>query len=86
MALERLNFDGQKPEKLLERILISSTKPGDLVLDSFGGSGSTGATAHKMKRRWIMVEIGDHADTHIVPRIQRVIAVSYTHLTLPTKA
>jgi adenine-specific DNA-methyltransferase len=56
-----------------ERILQLSTNPGDLVLDSFGGSGTTGATAHKMGRRWIMVELGEHCDTHIVPRLKKVI-------------
>ncbi|MGX9686130.1 site-specific DNA-methyltransferase [Deinococcus wulumuqiensis] len=73
MALERLNFDGQKPEALLQRILQLSTNSGDLVLDSFGGSGTTGAVAHKMGRRWIMVELGEHAHTHIIPRMQKVI-------------
>lgn len=73
MALERLNFDGQKPEALIQRILQLSTNSGDLVLDSFGGSGTTGAVAHKMGRRWIMVELGEHAHTHIIPRMQKVI-------------
>jgi adenine-specific DNA-methyltransferase len=50
-----------------------ATNPGDLVLDSFAGSGTTGAVAHKMGRRWVMVEIGDHAETHIVPRLKKVI-------------
>lgn len=62
-----------KPEQLIRRVLLIATEPGDLVLDSFAGSGTTGAVAHKMGRRWIMVEIGDHADTHIVPRLQKVI-------------
>lgn len=66
-------FDNPKPEKLLQTILTISTNPGDLVLDSFAGSGTTGAVAHKMGRRWIMTEIGDHAETHIVPRLQKVI-------------
>lgn len=66
-------FATPKPERLLQRILEIATNPGDLVLDSFAGSGTTGAVAHKMGRRWIMVEIGDHADTHIVPRLQKVI-------------
>lgn len=66
-------FDTPKPERLIQRILMLATAPGDLVLDSFAGSGTTGAVAHKMGRRWIMVEIGDHADTHIVPRMQKVI-------------
>lgn len=66
-------FGTPKPEKLLKRILTLATNPGDLVLDSFAGSGTTGAVAQKMGRRWIMVEIGDHADTHIVPRLTKVI-------------
>lgn len=66
-------FDTPKPERLLHRILALSSNPGDLVLDSFAGSGTTGAVAHKMARRWIMVELGDHCDTHIVPRMQKVI-------------
>lgn len=64
---------GKKPEALLERILSFVTQPGDLVLDSFGGSGTTGAVAHKMGRRWIMVELGEHCHTHIIPRLQKVI-------------
>lgn len=66
-------FDTPKPERLLKRILEIATNPGDLVLDSFAGSGTTGAVAHKMGRRWIMVELGDHAVTHIVPRLKKVI-------------
>lgn len=66
-------FATPKPEKLMKRILDVATGPGDLVLDSFAGSGTTGAVAHKMGRRWIMVELGEHAKTHIVPRMQKVI-------------
>ena len=66
-------FDTPKPEKLIERILHLATNPGDLVLDSFAGSGTTGAVAHKMGRRWIMVELGEHCHTHIIPRLQKVI-------------
>jgi adenine-specific DNA-methyltransferase len=68
-----LPFDTPKPERLVERVIRIATNPGDLVLDSFAGSGTTGAVAHKMGRRWIMVELGDHAKTHIVPRMQKVI-------------
>ena len=64
---------GKKPEALIKRCLDLGSDPGDLVLDSFAGSGTTGAVAHKMRRRWIMVEIGDHADSHVVPRLQKVI-------------
>jgi adenine-specific DNA-methyltransferase len=67
------SFDTPKPERLIERTLNIATKPGDLVLDSFAGSGTTGAVAHKMGRRWIMVELGEHCHTHIVPRLQKVI-------------
>ena len=66
-------FDTPKPERLLKRIIEIATNPGDLVLDSFAGSGTTGAVAHKMGRRWIMVELGEHAHTHIVPRLRKVI-------------
>ena len=66
-------FDTPKPEKLLQRIIHLATNPGDLVLDSFAGSGTTGAVAHKMGRRWIMVELGEHCHTHIIPRLQKVI-------------
>lgn len=66
-------FDTPKPEKLMERILTLGSNPGDLILDSFAGSGTTGAVAHKMGRRWIMVELGEHCDTHIIPRMQKVI-------------
>jgi len=64
---------GKKPEQLLKRIIEISTNKGDIVLDSFGGSGSTGAVAHKMGRKWIMVELGDHCHSHIIPRLQKVI-------------
>ncbi|WP_313607231.1 site-specific DNA-methyltransferase [Atlantibacter hermannii] len=66
-------FDTPKPEKLIQKILQISTGEGDLVLDSFAGSGTTGAVAHKMRRRWIMVELGEHCETHIVPRLKKVI-------------
>lgn len=66
-------FATPKPEKLLHKILTIATDPGDLVLDSFAGSGTTGAVAHKMGRRWIMVELGDHCETHVVPRLKKVI-------------
>ncbi|WP_371398749.1 site-specific DNA-methyltransferase [Algimonas porphyrae] len=66
-------FATPKPEKLLNRIYEVATKPGDLVLNSFAGSGTSGAVAHKLGLRWIMVEVGDHAESHILPRIQKVI-------------
>ena len=67
-------FATPKPERLLEKILTLATNPNDLVLDSFAGSGTTGAVAHKMSRRWIMIELGEHCHTHIIPRLQKVIA------------
>jgi len=66
-------FATPKPERLMSRIIQIASNPGDLVLDSFAGSGTTGAVAHKMGRRWIMVELGEHCHTHIVPRLQKVI-------------
>ncbi|MEN2470696.1 site-specific DNA-methyltransferase [Burkholderia sp. GS2Y] len=66
-------FATPKPEKLMRRVIALATNPGDLVLDSFAGSGTTGAVAHKMGRRWVMVELGEHCSTHIVPRLKKVI-------------
>lgn len=66
-------FSTPKPEGLLERIIHISSNEGDLVLDSFAGSGTTGAVAHKMGRRWIMIELGEHCHTHIIPRLKKVI-------------
>ncbi len=66
-------FATPKPERLLQRVIHIATNPGDLVLDSFAGSGTTGAVAHKMGRRWIMVELGEHCHTHIIPRLKKVI-------------
>ena len=66
-------FDTPKPERLLKRVLEIATNPNDLVLDSFAGSGTTGAVAHKMGRRWILVELGEHCHTHILPRLKKVI-------------
>ena len=67
-------FSTPKPEKLLCRVLTVATNEGDLVLDCFGGSGTTFAVAQKMKRRWIGVEVGNHADTHIIPRLKKVLS------------
>ena len=64
--------NGKKPEALVERILNMTTAPGDLVLDSFLGSGTTAAVAQKMGRRYIGVELGQHAYTHCVPRLKMV--------------
>lgn len=67
------SFDTPKPERLIERILHIATNPSDLVLDSFLGSGTTAAVAHKMGRRYIGIEMGDHAVTHCAPRLKQVI-------------
>jgi len=66
-------FSTPKPERLLERILTISSKPGDIVLDSFLGSGTTTAVAHKMGRKYIGIEMGAHAVTHCVPRLRQVV-------------
>ena len=66
-------FGNPKPEMLVNRILQLATNPGDLVLDSFLGSGTTAAVAHKMGRRYISIEMGEHAVTHCVPRLRKVI-------------
>lgn len=66
-------FETPKPERLINRIVDLGSKEGDWVLDSFAGSGTTGAVAHKKNRKWIMVELGDHAKTHVIPRMKAVI-------------
>lgn len=65
--------NGKKPEFLIARILEMSTNEGDLVLDSFLGSGTTAAVAHKMNRKWIGIELGDHCYTHCEPRLHQVV-------------
>lgn len=67
------SFSTPKPEKLIERILYLATQDGDLVLDSFLGSGTTAAVAHKMGRNYIGIEMGEHAQTHVIPRLEKVI-------------
>lgn len=66
-------FDYPKPETLIQKIIELSTKEGDIVLDSFLGSGTTAAVAHKMGRKWIGVELGEHAKTHCYPRLKMVV-------------
>jgi adenine-specific DNA-methyltransferase len=66
-------FDTPKPERLIQRVITISTNAGDLVLDSFLGSGTTAAVAHKMGRRWIGIELGDHCHTHCLPRLTKVV-------------
>ena len=65
-------FDTPKPERLIERVLTLGSNPGDIVLDSFLGSGTTAAVAQKMGRRYIGIELGNHAYTHCVPRLKKV--------------
>ena len=67
-------FDTPKPERLIERIIHIASNPGDLVMDSFLGSGTTAAVAHKMGRRYIGIEMGNHAYTHCKVRLDKVIA------------
>ena len=66
-------FATPKPERLLERIIHIASNPGDVVLDSFLGSGTTSAVAHKMGRRWIGIEMGNHAYTHCKVRMDKVV-------------
>lgn len=66
-------FDTPKPERLIQKVLTIATNPGDLVLDSFLGSGTTAAVAQKMGRRWIGIEMGDHAKTHCAVRLKKVV-------------
>lgn len=66
-------FDTPKPERLIRRVLLIATNENDLILDSFLGSGTTAAVAHKMNRRYIGIEMGDHAKTHCIPRLQKVV-------------
>ena len=74
LALDPANpFSTAKPERLLQKVVLTATQPGDLIIDSFAGSGTTGAVAHKTGRRWIMIELGEHANTHIIPRLRKVI-------------
>jgi adenine-specific DNA-methyltransferase len=69
-----ISFGTPKPERLLQRVLHIATNPNDLILDSFLGSGTTAAVAHKMGRRWIGIEMGEHAATHCLPRLEKVVA------------
>lgn len=73
LFLDAASFTTPKPERLLQRVFSIATNPGDLVLDSFLGSATTAAVAHKMGRRWIGIEMGDHAVTHCLPRLQKVV-------------
>lgn len=70
---DEASFGTPKPEALMQRVIHIATRAGDLVLDSFLGSGTTAAVAHKMGRRWIGIEMGEHAVTHCKPRLDKVI-------------
>ena len=70
---EKAFFETPKPEGLLRRVIHIASSVGEYVLDSFAGSGTTGAVAHKMGRRWIMVELGEQIHSHIIPRLKKVI-------------
>ena len=72
-AAERVDFDTQKPEKLLERIILSCTKEDDIVLDFFGGSGTTAACAHKLNRKYVICEMGNHFHSVMLPRMKRTL-------------
>ncbi|MGZ8245127.1 site-specific DNA-methyltransferase [Methylomagnum sp.] len=67
-------FSTPKPESLISQIVSIASNQGDIILDSFLGSGTTAAVAHKMNRRYIGIEMGEHAETHCLPRLQKVIA------------
>ncbi len=73
VMVDEKNFKGQKPEKLIKRIIESATSEGEIVLDFFLGSGTTAATAHKMKRKYIGIEQMDYFDTAIVPRMENIV-------------
>lgn len=66
-------FETPKPERLIQRILTIASNPGDLVMDSFLGSGTTAAVAQKMGRRWVGIEMGDHVKTHCALRLKKVV-------------
>ena len=70
---EKAFFETPKPEGLLRRVIHIASNPGEMVLDSFAGSGTTASVAHKMGRRWITVELGEQIHTHIIPRLKKVI-------------
>ncbi|WP_033621379.1 site-specific DNA-methyltransferase [Helicobacter pylori] len=73
MAIEQEDFQTQKPEKLLERIIKASSNENSIILDFFAGSGTTCAVAHKLKRKYIGIEMGDHFESVILPRLKKVV-------------
>ncbi|GAA9519030.1 hypothetical protein UBN31_08160 [Helicobacter pylori] len=74
MAIEQEDFQTQKPEKLLERIIQASSDENSIVLDFFAGSGTTCAVAHKLKRKYIGIEMGEHFESVILPRLKKVVS------------
>jgi adenine-specific DNA-methyltransferase len=78
-------FATPKPEGLIQRVLEVATDKHDLVLDSFLGSGTTAAAAHKMRRRWIGIEVGEHARTHCLPRLKRVVDGEQGGISIPAE-
>ncbi len=88
-AAERSSFSTQKPEALLQRVIEMATDPGDIVLDCFGGSGTTAATAHKMRRRWVTSEwSASTIAKYALPRLIKVVAGTdpggITNIVVPT--
>ncbi|MCQ2652843.1 site-specific DNA-methyltransferase [Helicobacter pylori] len=73
MAIEQEDFQTQKPEKLLERIIQASSDENSIILDFFAGSGTTCAVAHKLNRKYIGIEMGEHFESVILPRLKKVI-------------
>lgn len=76
---------GKKPEAFLKMLIETYSNEGDVVLDSFGGSGSTAATAHKLNRKWITIEMEDHARTHILKRLTNVVGGDKTAISKEVK-
>ncbi|MCB9362057.1 site-specific DNA-methyltransferase [Candidatus Woesearchaeota archaeon] len=77
-------FDTPKPERLMERIIKIASSEGDLVLDAFLGSGTTAAVAHRLNRKWIGIEIGKHADSHCILRLNKTITAKKNDPSLTT--
>lgn len=82
---ERIQFDTQKPEKLLERIIKSSTNENDLVLDYYAGSGTTASTSIQIKRKFLITEIGEHFDNIVIPRLKRTLHGHQTNVARDNK-
>jgi len=72
---ESVDFSTQKPEKLLYRVIESTSEENDFILDFFSGSATTIVTAHKMKRKWLGIEMGNHFDNVALPRLKECLSV-----------